>query len=59
MIITTYNIRGCGNTSKQKRISQEIRKFNPKVLFIQETKMVKMMKQVIWRLWDPEIANGQ
>ncbi|XP_058783968.1 uncharacterized protein LOC131658719 [Vicia villosa] len=51
MIIATFNIRGSGNTMKQKRISQIVRKINPQVMFIQETKIGKMTEQVIWRLW--------
>lgn len=51
MNIMTFNIIGCDNASKRRRISQIIQKESIDVYFIQETKIQDMTEVIVKGLW--------
>ncbi|XP_058771389.1 uncharacterized protein LOC131644810 [Vicia villosa] len=54
MIIGTFNVRGCNNLMKQKRICQIMGKRKPDVMFIQETNIGKMSGNIVNKIWGGE-----
>ncbi|XP_058757968.1 uncharacterized protein LOC131631204 [Vicia villosa] len=57
MIIGTFSVRGCANLTKQKRISQIVRRRSPDVVFLQETKIGKMTENIVNRIWGAEYCE--
>lgn len=51
MNVVSYNIRGCGNSVKIKRIRQLLQKGGVDMCFIQESKMSQVAEGLITSIW--------
>lgn len=54
MSIPTFNIHGCGDSIKRRRLCKILGRGNVGVCFLQETKVQKMKEVLVNSMWGSE-----